>query len=478
MAADAVDARLRLICRVAGRRRADGVGPRRHAGGASVRDVSRARRAGGGCRRRSDPLLVPRVLSMNQYGYALLGLTAILAMILAVMMFATLRFVTGARKARSRASGAGDQTMLLSSALEDAMTRLQAQERAMSARAVASERLSGQIVDGITAGLLVVDGNGRVGILNPAGRRMLEAGGDPVAGDYTELLAGAPPLRDAILECLTTGHAIVRRSMELPGLGRMLHFGVTVSPLETPEGRGAICLFADLTNVVELEEQLRLKEALARVGELTAGIAHEFRNGLATIHGYSRLLVPDALPAQYRPYLEGIRQETEALGQIVTNFLSFARPETVSLTAVSLEALARRAAEELKHELPAGTAIHVAGDFGQIQGDEVLLRQVFANLVRNAAEACEGARVVPVIEIEGSIDAKRGTCRVSVADNGPGIPGPERERVFQPFFTTRSRGTGLGLAIVQKIVVTHNGRVTAGASARGGASIEMAFPLG
>ena len=257
----------------------------------------------------------------------------------------------------------------------------------------------------------------------------------------------------------------------------MLHFGVTVSPLETPEGRGAICLFADLTNVVELEEQLRLKEALARVGELTAGIAHEFRNGLATIHGYSRLLVPDALPAQYRPYVEGIRQETEALGQIVTNFLNFARPETVSLTRVNLDPLARRASEELRHELPAGTTVDVTGTFAEIQGDDVMLRQVFANLIRNAAEACDSAGIVPAIVIEGSIDRARRICHVSVADNGPGIPESARDRVFQPFFTTRSRGTGLGLAIVQKIVVTLNGRVAVRTSASGGASLEMIFPL-
>jgi two-component system nitrogen regulation sensor histidine kinase GlnL len=413
----------------------------------------------------------------DQYGLALLGLAAIIAMLAAVMMFAVLKFIAGVRKARSRVTAGGDDTMLLSSALQDAMTRLQAQERAMSARAVASERLSGQIVDGITAGLLVVDQSGRVEILNPAGRRMLEARGDPVGGDYRELLEAAPPLRDAIFECLTTGHAIVRRSMELPVFGRMLHFGVTVSPLETPEGRGAICLFADLTNVVELEEQLRLKEALARVGELTAGIAHEFRNGLATIHGYSRLLVPDALPAQYRPYVEGIRQETEALGQIVTNFLNFARPETVSLTPVNLDPLARRASEELRHELPAGTTVEVTGTFAEIQGDEVMLRQVFANLIRNAAEACDSAGIVPAIVIGGSIDRARRTCRVTVADNGPGIPESARERVFQPFFTTRSRGTGLGLAIVQKVVVIHNGRVAVGSSPAGGATLEMTFPL-
>ena len=101
--------------------------------------------------------------------------------------------------------------------------------------------------------------------------------------------------------------------------------------------QGAICLFSDLTPSIELEEQLRLKEALARVGELTAGIAHEFRNGLATIHGYSRLIRPDELPPVYRPYVDGIRQETEALGHVVTNFLKFARPEQVVFAAVELE---------------------------------------------------------------------------------------------------------------------------------------------
>lgn len=418
---------------------------------------------------------------MTQYGYALLGLTAIVAMLVAVLTFAVLKFVVGARQARRHLQAGGKDTTLLSAALQDAMTRLQAQERAMSARAVASEQLSGQIVESITAGLLVVDGTGRVEILNPAGRRLLDVATDPIGADYRELLAAAPPLRDAVAECLTTGRPIVRRSLEITGSGRSSHFGVTVSPLGggvvAPDGRGVICLFSDLTNVVELEEQLRLKETLARLGELTAGIAHEFRNGLATIHGYSRLIAPEALPAKYQPYVEGIRQETEALGQVVTNFLNFARPETVSFAHVALGPLARRAEDDLRLELPAGTTIETAGEFGEIEGDEVLLRQVFSNLVRNAAEACESAGVQPAIVIEGQIDRKRGTCRVSVADNGPGIPESARARVFQPFFTTRSRGTGLGLAIVQKIVVTHNGRVAVGASTSGGARIDLTFPL-
>jgi signal transduction histidine kinase len=109
-----------------------------------------------------------------------------------------------------------------------------------------------------------------------------------------------------------------------------------VSPIRDADGaaRGAICLFSDLTDIVELEEQLRLKDSLAQVGELTAGIAHEFRNGLATIHGYARLLDLERLPADMPPYVKGIRDETDALGAVVRNFLTFAKPAELVLGTV------------------------------------------------------------------------------------------------------------------------------------------------
>ena len=115
------------------------------------------------------------------------------------------------------------------------------------------------------------------------------------------------PLLDVIDESLKSGAAIVRRGVTLPENGHgATHLGVTVSPLFDEQTlHGAICLFTDLTAVKDLEEQLRLKESLATVGELTAGIAHEFRNSLATIQGYSKLFDLNALPAAYRPYVEG-----------------------------------------------------------------------------------------------------------------------------------------------------------------------------
>ncbi|OFW14987.1 MAG: hypothetical protein A3F70_15665 [Acidobacteria bacterium RIFCSPLOWO2_12_FULL_67_14] len=414
---------------------------------------------------------------MTQSAYVLLGLTAMVAALVAVLTFAVLKFVAGARQARRhlRADG-GPEGDFVSSALEEAIARLKQQEAAMSARAVASERLSSQIVESLTAGLLVVGGTGRVEILNPAAHRLLRVGAAEPGADYRDLLKAAPALREVMEECLATRQPIVRRSVQMDTPDGPVHFGVSVSPLGDARDPAAICLFSDLTNVIELEEQLRLKETLARLGELTAGLAHEFRNGLATIHGYSRLLAPEGLPAAYRPYVLAIRQETETLGQVVTNFLNFARPEKPLLAPVALEPLIRRATDELRHELPAAATIDISGEFGRILGDEVLLRQMFGNLLRNAVEACETAGIRPQVVIEGRVDQGRRTCRITVSDNGPGIPEGDRARVFQPFFTTRSRGTGLGLSVVQKIVVMHNGRVAIGASPAGGACVDVSFP--
>ena len=418
---------------------------------------------------------------MSQSAYALVGLTAIVAALVSVLVFAALRFAAAARDTRGHVREAGDETAFMAAALQEAMSKLKAQERAMTERAEASERLSSEIVVSLTAGLLVVDLDRQVRISNPAARRMLGLSGEHSLGSYREVLASASPLADVIEECLRTRLPIVRRALEMPrGNQAASHLGVTVSPLSDPSGNphGAICLFTDLTNVIDMEEQLRLKDSLARVGELTAGIAHEFRNGLATIHGYARLLDLETLPPTYRPYVEGIRQETESLGQVVTNFLTFARPAQLTLAPVDLGAIAERAAEEIRADARTrGGEVVVRGSFPTIEGDDVLLRQAFSNLMRNALEACVAAGKAPSIAIEGIVNGEQGAARIAVLDNGPGIDPASRERIFRPFFTTKKQGTGLGLALVQKIVVTHNGRISVGTSPAGGASFQISLPL-
>jgi signal transduction histidine kinase len=402
---------------------------------------------------------------MSHQAYTLLGLTAIVGGLVGLVVFAFLRFSAAARDAKHRMRESGTETALLSAALEEAIGRLKAQERAMTARAEASERLSGQIVASLTAGLVVTDLDGRVQILNPSSRRLLGLSDDAPHGPVREVLGRHSALAGAIEECLREGQPIVRRSIALGDPhAEVTHLGVTVSPLVDEGGApgGVICLFTDLTKVMDLEEQLRLKDMLARLGELTAGLAHEFRNGLATIHGYARLMDPEQLPANQRTYLEGVRAETDSLGAIVTNFLNFARPTQLAVTPVDVGDVIGRVAEDVRADAEAqGGRVSLEGQWGVVSGDEVLLRQAFSNLARNAVEACAPAHVAPELRFIGEVDATSRTLRVYVTDNGPGIETGSRERVFRPFFTTKPKGTGLGLALVQKIVVTHNGRVQA-----------------
>lgn len=417
---------------------------------------------------------------MNPGGYALLGLTAVVAVLASVLTFAVLRFMSAAHAIARPERRISTQNALLSAALEDSVARLKAQERAMAARADASERLSSEIIASLTAGLMVVGLNGEVRIINPAGRRLLSVPDDAALANFRELI-GEPAMSQVIDECLSTSVAVVRRTIHMPDRGQgALRFGVTVSPLFDDQGKlhGAVCLFTDLTAVQQLEEQLRLKESLATVGELTAGIAHEFRNGLATIHGYGKLLDPNALPDAYRPYVQGIRSETDSLGQIVTNFLNFARPAQLTLSDVDLRAVCERVADEVRPEARnLGGDVSVRGSFGRLQGDEVLLRQAFSNLLRNAVEACGQSSVAPNVVVASAHDVERGVSTITVEDNGPGIEPSARERVFQPFFTSKRGGTGLGLALVQKIIVFHNGRISVGSSELGGASLRVTLPV-
>ena len=291
----------------------------------------------------------------------------------------------------------------------------------MTERAEASEALSTQIVNSLTAGLLVVDRQGLVQIVNPAGREMLGLA-DGVEGSHINALPHAAiPLAGVVSECLTTGQPIVRRALEVPQANDVTHVGVTASRFGHSEGAtgGVICLFSDLTAVIALEEQLRLKEALARLGEMTAGIAHEFRNGLATIHGYGKLIDPSAGAAAVQTLCRGYPAGDRSAWTSGHEFPQFRAAHTaVTRHAGSGGPRPARRRRSPPRDSAGGGEIIVSGQFGRVDADDVLLRQAFSNLLRNAIEACQHAKVVPHVRVEGSLDAAQ--ARISVHDNGPG----------------------------------------------------------
>jgi PAS domain S-box-containing protein len=405
----------------------------------------------------------------------------IVAGLMLLILFMVYRMTVVSRRMKEAEENAAGSFM--ASAMGEAVARMRDHEKVLAARAAATELPSDQIIDSLPSGLLVTDAAGEPKRLNPAAARLLGlASADAQAGLWTQLGAAGVSIRALIDECLGTGAGSSRRSIVIesspPGSRR--HLGAGVSPLRDADGTitGAICLFTDITSVVDLEDQLRLKDSLARLGELTAGLAHEFRNGLATIHGYARLMNTDRLPADHREYVESLRAETHSLTEIVANFLAFAKPTHPAYLPTALAPIVARAADDIQADAHKhGGGIDVAGDFAEIEGDDVMVRQALINLLRNAVEACAEAGTPPRVLVRGVIDRPSGLQRITVSDNGPGILPGAGQKLFQPFFTTRGRGTGLGLALVQKIIVSHNGRVTFRNLPAGGAEFTIVLPV-
>ncbi len=223
-------------------------------------------------------------------------------------------------------------------------------------------------------------------------------------------------------------------------------------------------------STTRLERELSSQRELARLGEMSAGIAHEFRNATSTILGYVRLAVQTDDPAARSRYLSAVGAEAEHVARVTGDFLFFARPERLDVQETNVGALMEEMAAEQARLTPS-IAVGVEGTFGTAAIDAALFRRAVVNLLRNACEAA-GGRVV----LRGE-PAGEDSLQVAVEDDGPGVPPDVLPKLFTPFFSTKEAGTGLGLALVAKIAVLHQGKVTVGRSARlGGARFVLSVP--
>jgi signal transduction histidine kinase len=252
------------------------------------------------------------------------------------------------------------------------------------------------------------------------------------------------------------------------GQSRVL--GITISPIRGAAGEpmGAAALISDLTEITQMSQQMRLRENMASLGEMSAGIAHEFKNSLATISGYAQMLQKEAGTATAAQFAGKIAGETASLARIVNDFLNFARPQGLARERLDLRQMLEDCAAEAKVELNTESCpaeIIVAGD-------PTALRQAFSNLLRNSAEAVRAGEVAKV-KLTAAVNGA--ATAVSLADNGTGIPAEEISRIFIPFFTTKAEGTGLGLALVHRIVTEHGGTINV-SSSPSGATFTIAFP--
>ena len=346
-------------------------------------------------------------------------------------------------------------------------------------RAEQTERLSEEVTRNMPAGLVVVNATGIISSSNPAAEQVLGIRGLGFRR-YSEALGQDSPLTKLVAECLERGSIFRREEVEhVPPAGDTRHLGVTISPIRRGEGKisGAICLLTDLTELAALQQRMQLKENLAALGELSAGIAHEFKNALATISGYAQM-IPEASPKESADYAKKIVEQTRNITHMVAEFLKYARPLEIPEEHVELEEVVEHAVAEVAQTMPQVT-IECKGNFGEVAGDEGLLRQALLNLARNAAEACAEAKGGGRVTLRGEVveSEEAGWQRIVVADNGPGIAEAAMPKLFRPFFTTKNNGTGLGLAVVQKIIVQHGGQVEVRNCPKGGAEFIVKLPL-
>jgi len=340
--------------------------------------------------------------------------------------------------------------------------------------------LTEELLEGLTSGVIIIGSGGRITALNRAGEVILALSREEAVGhDYRRVFAGATGLLSLLEDGVIAARPHAREVVAYERPGATAHLGVTVSTIPPgPSGGGGVfCLFSDLTEIRGLQERVRVKENLAGLGVLSAGIAHEFRNSLGAILGYARLIGrPDATAGAREEHAGAIVREVRSIGRTVDDFLRYARPVSLSASSWDPEAVVGDVAREILLGLSRpDVAIAVGGEWpDRIEADEPLVRQAIGNLLRNAVEATPhgGGRVT----VTGAIEEGGETLRIEIADSGAGIPTELLPRLFTPFVTTKEQGTGLGLALAQKAIVSHDGAIAAENAPGGGARFTVRLP--
>ena len=345
----------------------------------------------------------------------------------------------------------------------------------------ASEARWRAVVDSAVDGIVLIDAKGRIEAFNPAAERLFGYTEQHVLGRNVNILMPSPYHEEHdsyIARYLATGEAkIIGTGREVTGLrrdGTTFPLHLSVGELTVDGARKFTGILHDLTDRVRLEEKLRERAALARVGEMAAVIAHEVKNPLAGIRGAIQVIagrLPDG--SRDGAVLGDIVKRIDALDVLIKDLLLFARPPQPRRSAVEVIPLVTMTADLLAQDpLLKDVEIVVEGSSPPLWADPDMLKIAVQNLLVNSAHAMEG---------QGRIDVAIGTadssCEIAVRDRGPGIPVEIRDKIFTAFFTTKARGSGLGLATVKRLVEAHHGEVRLECPSSGGTVITLRLPI-
>jgi len=322
-------------------------------------------------------------------------------------------------------------------------------------------------VDAVSEGIIVLTPTLTITRMNPAAEAILgysshEAHGHPVSDILIGTAALDPALQIALQGVPTLNQDNIRlyRRTGQPFLAQ-----VSILPaMAQGDLEGLVVLIQDLSEQEQIQAQAQQLEQRALLGEVTGVFAHEVRdpiNSISTGLQFMALNLPDDDPHQ--PRIARMQQECDRLGELMKSVLAFSRPAAYEMGAVDIKLLLSRLLDRLKPRMVQVEVQSFLKDeppIPPVKGNFRALEQVFTNLLTNAIQAMSekgGMLAVKIHKVDGP--GGHDVVVVNVADTGPGIPKEYQERLFQPFFTTKSDGTGLGLAITKRILTAHKGNI-------------------
>ncbi len=354
------------------------------------------------------------------------------------------------------------------------------------------DRFFRHIVSSMANGVLAVRRDGTLALMNQEAYRIFSLTPDPadIGRPFAEVLGPRADVVRVLKASFELTHLPNRLELRLKDLDRVIGYTLSQVKDQSADVIGAVMFFKDLTQVEQREERERLRDRLASLGEMAAGIAHELKNPLAGIEvmaGLLRRQVPDKKDAQ--SILADIISEAKLANAIVVEMLEFVRPVRLQVEHTAIADVLHQAVLLAESKAPRGAVtvtMDVPNDLPMIEGDAQQLCQMFTNLIANAFEALEGKGTIAISASMGEIepDPEFGvaptlepTIVVDVSDNGPGVPPELSDRIYDPFFTTKVKGTGLGLGIVRKIVDAHDGRIDLSSSPEIGTRFRVTLPV-
>lgn len=349
----------------------------------------------------------------------------------------------------------------------------------LASRELSKIRLeTNEILEQMYSGMMTIDSQGRIIYFNKAAGEILGVDHIGAKGKLPRQFfqTGLAPFMDRLDSAFKEGLSVSRAEISIrhPEKG-VVPIGLSMSVLRGggKEIRGVIAIFQDLTEAKILEARMRASDRLAAVGQLAAGIAHEIRNPLASISGSVEVLKDDLkLDGDDLRLLELILKESSRLNTILTDFLNYARVTKVSSGKCDLPKVITEVASLASTHNRLGHFIVISHRFHKpaflVSGGEDQFKQILWNLILNAAQAFKGGTGKIQIETTELVSENgNAMIKLSVSDNGPGIPESVEEKIFDPFFSTKDGGTGLGLPIVARIVDCLGGKIEVESSEKG-----------